>query len=69
MVAGTLAGIVQQAPITGIFRTKERAYGHKPNADNYDPSILWTHFHGEVDRKHLSVTPDKARGDARSGHA
>lgn len=64
VVARTLAAIVKQAPITGLFRTKEANYGHKPNADNHDPKILWTHFFGEVARAHKSWTPDKDRGNA-----
>lgn len=64
VVAKALHDVVMQAPITGLFRTKEANYGHKPNADNHDPKILWTHFYGEVDRRHKSRTPDKDRGTA-----
>lgn len=64
VVAKALHDIVMQAPITGLFRTKEPNYGHKPNADNHDTSILWTHFYGEVATAHKSRTPDKDRGNA-----
>lgn len=63
VVAKTLSEIVKQAPITGVFRTKERNYGHKPNVDNHDASILWTHFYGEVGTLHYTTDPDKVRGD------
>lgn len=62
-VARALAGIVRQAPIVGVFRTKERQYGSNPNWDNHDNSIKWEHFVGKVADKHFSTTPDKARGD------
>lgn len=64
VVAKALHDVVMQAPITGLFRTKEPNYGHKPNADNHDPKILWTHFYGEVANQHKSRQPDKDRGDA-----
>lgn len=64
VVAKALHDVVMQAPITGLFRTKEPNYGHKPNADNHDPKILWTHFYGEVQTRHKSRQPDKDRGDA-----
>jgi len=63
VVAQRLSEIVQQAPITGIFRTKEAAFGSKPNYDNHDPSIRWEHFYGAVAKLHQTSMPDKVRGE------
>jgi hypothetical protein len=62
-VARRLNDVVLQAPIVSVFRTKERSFGSAPNWDNHDTTIRWEHFLGKVATRHLSATPDKARGD------
>jgi hypothetical protein len=60
-VARTLAGVVRQAPIVSVFRSKERAYGQAQNFDT-ETNKPWHHFHGRVADKHFSLKPDEARG-------
>jgi len=67
-VARTLANLVRQAPIIGVFRSKERQYGSEPNWDNHDTSIKWDHFVGKVETKHFSTKPDEARGEKGAIH-
>lgn len=63
VVAQRLDEIVRQAPIVSVFRTKEAAFGSKPNWDNHDTSIRWEHFYGAVPKAFQSSVPDKVRGD------
>lgn len=62
-VANALRNVVLQAPIKSVFRTKERAYGSKPNWDNHDSSIRWEHFYGEVANRHHDKMPETKRGE------
>lgn len=43
--------LVRNADIENKFLEKERTAGHKPNYDEKDPSILWTHFFVELPKE------------------
>jgi hypothetical protein len=60
-VAKAMAGLVRQAPIVSVFRTKEKRYGTAYNYD--DDGHRWDHFEGAVAAKHYSTTPDTVKGD------
>lgn len=63
IVALQLAALVYKAKITGIYRTQERKYGAESNAELRDGvTRTWNHFHGTIDKKHFSQTPDKIKG-------
>lgn len=65
-VGARMQAIVQQAPITRVFRSKERQYGAERTPDNYE-NFMWDHFHGRVADRHYVNAPEEARGkiDAR----
>lgn len=63
VVAERLRNVVRQAPIVGVFRTKERVFGSEPNWDNHDTSIRWEHFVGRVADRHYAVDPATKRGE------
>lgn len=63
-VGAAMAALVRQAPIKGIFRSKEMRYGLAYNFDN-KMDQKWEHFHGDVAKKHHSNEPDAAIGSAR----
>lgn len=59
-VAQAMDALVQQLPIKGVFRTKERGFGA---AHTYDQAEhRWYHLHGAVARRHQSSRPDEDRG-------
>lgn len=62
VVSKAMAELVRQAPIRGVYKTKEPKFGAESNRDNHDPSIVWSHFHGEVPKKAKSRQPDTDRG-------
>lgn len=63
-VATHLATFVKaNATITGVYRTKERQYGHESNKETYEGKVIqWNHFYGYVGRKHYSASPEKDAG-------
>lgn len=61
-VAKRLADLVRQAPISGVFRTKELQYGTAFNFDTHT-NQRWNHFHGRVAKRHLSSVPQQAAGE------
>ena len=63
-VAAHLAAFVKaNATITGVYRTKERQYGHESNKETYEGKVIqWNHFYGYVGRKHYSASPEKDAG-------
>ncbi|MET0375921.1 MAG: hypothetical protein ABW128_16905 [Rhizorhabdus sp.] len=63
VVARHLNDIVLQAPIKGVFRSKERVYGSEPNWDNHDTKIRWEHFFGRVADRHFAHDPATKRGE------
>lgn len=62
VVAARMHGLVMQGPIKGIFRTKEKTFGSKPNLDNHNPEIRWEHFFGSVRSRFQCNKPDEVRG-------
>lgn len=55
-------------PITNLFRTSEAKYGAEHNFEKLEDggAKKWRHFWGEVNIKHRTGQPDKARGDYRT---
>ncbi len=66
VVSEKMAELIRQAPIRGIFRTKERQFGTESNFDSQDATIKWQHFHGRVLNKHFTASPDEAIGEANA---
>ena len=60
-VAIKMSELVKAAPITGIFRSKEKQYGH---LFNFDPATKERHDHfcGVIASRHFSTTPDAIIG-------
>lgn len=63
-VAAVLAATVRNAPITGVYRTKEAALGYESSVEQLEGGAThrWYHFHAKIDRKHQAASPDEARG-------
>ncbi|QYW01804.1 hypothetical protein PP761_gp33 [Stenotrophomonas phage Paxi] len=54
-VAATLHELVVTSKIDGLFRTKERTAGHKPNFEEIDgKQHMWNHFYVELPRFAIS---------------
>jgi hypothetical protein len=68
IVAFTLDSIVGTAPVTGVFRTKERRYGE---AHNYGPppdNVRYNHFEGAVQDRHYAKDPGPKLAELTSVH-
>lgn len=65
VVAATMAEHIRSQPIASVFRVKERKYGAESTIEMREGDVphRWHHFWGHVDKRHFSLTPDKARGD------
>lgn len=65
VVAKEMAAFVEGHPITSLFRTKERSYGAAQTLEHLANGNVkkWNHFHGAVDNKHFSKTPDQIKGE------
>jgi hypothetical protein len=64
VVGRVLAERVRQAPIRGVWRTKERQYSQETSVEMMgDRAHTWHHFAARVPDKNFSLTPDKAAGD------
>ena len=65
VVAQAMDFHVLSAPITNLYRSKERQYGQEQNfellADGNTKQ--WKHFHGRVQDKHFSLSPAAAIGE------
>ncbi len=68
VVASKLDALVRSAGIKHLFRSKESAYGSKPNWEQVegDDPILWNHFYGQVAPAHFTKTPEAVIGEANS---
>lgn len=63
-VAERMDALVQQAPISGVFRTKERRFGAEQTIQMIDGHPhRWHHFWGVVADRHRCDNPDQVRGD------
>lgn len=64
VVAKALAGIVRQAPIRTVFRTKFRQFGNDHTLELLENQSTrrWDHFVGRIENKHFSTDPDTIRG-------
>lgn len=64
VVAQAMSEHVRALAIKSVFRTKEPSYGREKSIALLDGRThTFHHFHGKVASRHLSSTPDKARGD------
>lgn len=63
-VANQLSGYVKNAPIKGLFRTKEPRYGQEHSRELLDGGEVrtWHHFEGIIARNHRTATPEAVRG-------
>lgn len=64
VVAAVLAAKVRNAPIVGVYRTKEATLGYESSVEQLEGGAThrWYHFHAKIDRKHQATSPDEARG-------
>lgn len=61
VVGRILAERVRQAPIRGVWRTKERSYSQETSLEDMGGTIhTWHHFAAKVPTRNFSLTPDKA---------
>ncbi len=69
VVACKLDAFVRNTGIQQLFRSKEVAYGSKPNWEQVPggEAILWSHFYGQVAPAHFTKTPEATIGEA-NGH-
>jgi hypothetical protein len=65
VVAKSLDTLVINSPVRDLFRPTEPTYGAKVSTKLLNNGIVqkFNHLYGKVDKKHLSPTPDKAKGD------
>jgi hypothetical protein len=63
-VAARMDALIQQAPIQGVFRTKEGSFGAQQTVQMVgEHAHVWHHFHGKVAARHHSHRPDEAKGE------
>lgn len=63
VVAKKLHEVVQAHLIVGVFRTRERQFGHKQNYELIDGSShTFNHFLVPIENRHFSTKPDADRG-------
>lgn len=67
-VAGRMADVVRQMPITGIYRTTEHKYGAQRTVEAKpgEPAREWNHFWCDVPERNRPARPDQERGDANT---
>lgn len=67
-VASAMHQLVISHPITDLYRPTEPAYGAESTKKLMEDGSVhrFNHFYGKVKRRHLSPTPDKAKGDYRT---
>ena len=64
-----LSKAVHHGQIVDIYLEKERIAGHKPNADNENPSIIWEHYYVELPDKLVNTRDiDTKKHEARDAH-
>lgn len=66
-VGKALQALVRSHFISGVYRTKEGAYGQEKSFELIDgDSKTWNHFFGTVYARHNSPTPEAAAGEINS---
>jgi hypothetical protein len=67
-VAAAMHALVTTSPITDLFRPTELAYGAESTRKLMEDGSVhrFNHFYGKVAKRHISPTPDKAKGDYRT---
>jgi hypothetical protein len=68
VVAKALDEKVVSAGIVNPYFTDMEEYGSKPNKDNLNPSVTWTHFYGGTPSQSVSPSPGAAIGRFMSNH-
>lgn len=64
-----LSNAIHDGQIVDIYLEKERVAGHKPNADNENPSIIWEHYYVELPDKLVNTRDiDTKKHEARDSH-
>ena len=67
-VAAAMHRLVVSHPITDLYRPTEPAYGAESTKKLMEDGSVhrFNHFYGKVDKRHLSPTSDKAKGDYKT---
>lgn len=67
-VASAMHRLVISHPITDLYRPTEPAYGAESTKKLMEDGTVhrFNHFYGKVAKKHISPTPDKAKGEYRT---
>ena len=64
-----LSNAIHNGQIVDIYLEKERIAGHKPNADNENPSIIWEHYYVELPDTLVNTRNiDIAKHEVRDAH-
>lgn len=64
-----LSNAIHNGQIVDIYLEKERIAGHKPNADNENPSIIWEHYYVELPDTLVNTRNiDTAKHEVRDAH-
>lgn len=64
-----LSDAIHDGQIVDIYLEKERVAGHKPNADNENPNIIWEHYYVELPNKLVNTRNiDTKKHQARDAH-
>lgn len=64
-----LSNAIHNGQIVDIYLEKERIAGHKPNADNENPNIIWEHYYVELPDKLVNTKDiDTKKHEARDAH-
>lgn len=64
-----LSKAIHNGKIVDTYLEKERVAGHKPNADNENPNIIWEHYYVELPDKLVNTRNiDTKKHEARDSH-
>lgn len=64
-----LSNAIHNGQIVDIYLEKEHIAGHKPNADNENPSIIWEHYYVELPDTLVNTRNiDTAKHEVRDAH-
>lgn len=68
VVGEALRNLLRTKFISGVYRSKEGAYGLISNFEQTEAggTIKWNHFHGKVFSRHHHATPEAAAGEINS---
>lgn len=64
-----LSNAIHDGQIVDIYLEKEHIAGHKPNADNENPDIIWEHYYIELPNKLVNTRDiDTKKHEVRDAH-